>query len=279
MSVLLALLAGAGAGVAIYAALSLDSSGAAGWLSRRRGPSLPTFGRVVERLDAAAPAGLAALLRRADWKDGPGRFLAGVLLATGALAALTGVAVAILVGVSAAPLAALVAGALPPLLAVRGLTVAARRRRDRLAAELAVLLELLSVELTAGTAVVPALEAVLALTGGPLAADIRTQLIGSRVAGSRPLDERLNQLAGRLGLPALEALATILGLSREFGMAVSPGVRTLAADLVRERRHDVIASSRRALNRVLIPAGVGVLLPFMSILLFPAVMTLLGSLR
>lgn len=279
MTALLAILAGGSFGLASYAALSGGGRGAASWLKPAGRRGLPSGQAVFERLDAAAPASLRTMLLRAGWPDGPGRFLAGMALLTVAPAVLAGVAGAVLFGPAAAPVGAVLAAALAPLLAARTLRSAIRRRSERLAAELAALLELLSVELSAGTPVVPALEAVLALSDGALAADIRAELIGSRVAGGAQLDERMNRLAARHGLPALEAFATILSLGREFGMAVSPGVRALAEDLVRERRHQVIASSRRALNRVLIPAGVGVLLPFMSILLFPAVITLLGSLR
>ena len=108
---------------------------------------------------------------------------------------------------------------------------------------------------------------------------MRAQLIGSRVAGSASLDGRLAALGDRLGLPALHSLAMILGLSRDYGSGVGEGVRALAADLRRARRRRVIEVSRAALNRVLIPAAVGVLLPFMAILLFPAVAVLVRSLR
>jgi hypothetical protein len=74
-------------------------------------------------------------------------------------------------------------------------------------------------------------------------------------------------------------MAMILGLSRDYGSGVGQGIRALAADLRRARRRHVIQVSRGALNRVLVPAAVGVLLPFMAILLFPAVAVLTRSLR
>ena len=50
-----------------------------------------------------------------------------------------------------------------------------------------------------------------------------------------------------------------------------------AAELRREERRSLIAASRRALNRILVPAALGVLAPFMGILLYPALTTLVGS--
>jgi len=153
----------------------------------------------------------------------------------------------------------------------------AGRRRERLLGQLIPLLELVSLELSGGAPPMLALEGVLARSRSELAAELRLQLIGSRVAGSAAFDARVAALGERLGLPALQSLAMILGLSRDYGSGVGQGVRALAADLRRARRRRLIEISRSALNRVLIPAAIGVLLPFMAILLFPAISVLLRS--
>ena len=62
----------------------------------------------------------------------------------------------------------------------------------------------------------------------------------------------------------IPAIATILTASREYGTGVTQGVRALAADLRRQQRRELIAHSRRALNHVLFPAAIGVLLPFLD---------------
>jgi hypothetical protein len=80
-------------------------------------------------------------------------------------------------------------------------------------------------------------------------------------------------------MPAVASLATILAASREYGTGVVQGVRALATDLRRAQRRALIAHSRRALNHVLLPAAVGVLLPFLAILMFPAVTALQHNLR
>ena len=145
--------------------------------------------------------------------------------------------------------------------------------------ELGPILELVSLELSAGAPPMLALEAVLGRARSELSVAMRAQLIGSRVAGSASFDGRLAMLGDRLELPALHSMAMILGLSRDYGSGVGQGIRALAADLRRARRRHVIQVSRGALNRVLVPAAVGVLLPFMAILLFPAVAVLTRSLR
>ena len=152
-------------------------------------------------------------------------------------------------------------------------------RRRRLTAQLGPLLELLSLELSSGAAPGPALEAVLRRLDGDLAGELRVAVAATIGPGTSSLDQRLVELGDRFGIPALLSLAGIIATSREYGSSLSPGVRALAAELRRARRRYVIADSRRALNRVLVPSAVGVLAPFMAILLYPAITTLSHSLR
>jgi len=114
---------------------------------------------------------------------------------------------------------------------------------------------------------------------GDLATDLRRLLIASQLTGSASFESRLVEYSERLESPAIGSLATILASSREYGTGVVQSVRTLAADLRRAQRRELIAHSRRALNHVLLPAAVGVLLPFLAVLMFPAVTTLQRSLR
>ncbi len=202
----------------------------------------------------------------------------------GALAALgSGAAAAVAVALLRDPQSGLAAGA-ATMVAVVGLLAnrlvrAAQVRRELLLGQLGPILELVSLELSGGAPPMLALEAVLGRARSELSMAIRAQLIGSRVAGSASFDGRLAMLGDRLELPALHSMAMILGLSRDYGSGVGQGIRALAADLRRARRRHVIEVSRGALNRVLVPAAVGVLLPFMAILLFPAVAVLMRSLR
>ena len=282
-------LAGAAGGCGALLTLALlapgRAPGAREWLARRSGAR---DGIALAELARSAQASaayqslrrrLALRLEQAGRRQAPED--AGAL---GALAAiLSGGAAAVAVTLLSDPLSGLVAG-LGVAVAVIGLLAhqllrAAHIRRELLLGQLGPILELVSLELSGGAPPMLALEAVLGRTRSELAAAMRAQLIGSRVAGSASFDGRLTMLGDRLELPALHSMAMILGLSRDYGSGVGQGIRALAADLRRARRRRVIELSRGALNRVLVPAAVGVLLPFMAILLFPAVAVLMRSLR
>jgi len=257
---------------------------AAAWLQRRRAP---TGGKSQRSLPAAWRAhhtwvGLRervdSLLARAGWHETPERFVTLAVAAAGA----AGLAGAGLGGLrdpaTAAALGALgLAGG--AFLAWQRLLGAARARRGRLLAELAPTLELMSLELSGGNSPHGAIAAVTARTDGELSRELRRVLAAASVSGSGSFEARLATLADRLDLPPLAALAAVMATSRDYGSGVGHGVRALAVDLRRAQRRHVIATSRRALTRVLLPAGVGVLLPFMAILLFPAVTALAASFR
>jgi len=274
---------GAVVGVAILA--PARTPGAREWMSRRDGTGPDrSVADLVRTVRASLPyrslrGRLAARLEQAGRAEPP-EVAAGLAV----LAALGGGALAaVAVTVLSDPPSGLAAGAatsvaVVALLAHR-LARAARARRELLLGQLGPILELVSLELSAGAPPMLALEAVLGRARSELSVAMRAQLIGSRVAGSASFDGRLAMLGDRLELPALHSMAMILGLSRDYGSGVGQGIRALAADLRRARRRRVIELSRGALNRVLVPAAVGVLLPFMAILLFPAVAVLMGSLR
>lgn len=251
-------------------------------------------GGVVRHLDAAlaqqARDGLrggrpAALRRRfeleiarAGWNDTPQRV---ATLAVALSAALSALGLSTIVVADAGTAASLAAGG-----AIAGtasvwfvLRNAAGRRRTRLTRELAPLLELFVLELGGGGSALSALGSVTMQVDGELAAELRRLLIASQLSGSASFEFRLRAYAETMQIPALGSLATILTASREYGTAVTQGVRALAADLRRHQRRELIAHSRRALNHVLFPAAIGVLLPFLAILLFPAVTSLQRNLR
>jgi pilus assembly protein TadC len=162
---------------------------------------------------------------------------------------------------------------------VFALRSAIARRRRRIEGELAPLLELFTLELGGGGSALSALGSVAMQVQGDLATDLRRLLIASQLTGSASFESRLVEYSERLESPAIGSLATILASGREYGTGVVQSVRTLAADLRRAQRRELIAHSRRALNHVLLPAAVGVLLPFLAVLMFPAVTTLQRSLR
>ena len=270
-----ALLAGAVAAGVCFACAAL----AAGRdLQTSFGPTVSRVAGVRPRHLLAARRRLEAEIQRAGWMDSPERVVALALVAAGVLGALGLSTAAVLSPPTATALAAVGGGA---GLGGVGLALhsAVSGRRRRLNRELAPLLELFVLELAGGGSALSALGSVTMQLDGELAAEVRRLLIASQVAGSASFEARLREHADRLRLPALGSLATVLTASREYGTGVTQGVRALAADLRRQQRRELIAHSRRALNHVLFPAAIGVLLPFLAILLFPAVSQLQGNLR
>lgn len=244
--------------------------------------------RLLDRLAAPAVANalnmrparawLAGDLDRAGWRESPER-LTAFAVALAACLAVLGASIGAALPPGGSALACglgILAGLGFPLLALRS---AIARRRRRLEGELVPLLELFTLELSGGGGAVSALGSVTMQVQGELAADLRRLLIASQVAGSATFESRLVEYSERLDIHAIGSLATILAAGREYGTGVVPGVRALATDLRRAQRRELIAHSRRALNQVLVPAAVGVLLPFLAVLMFPAVTALQRNLR
>ena len=227
---------------------------------------------------ANARGWLVAAIGRAGWRESPERLAALTAISSGGLAAL-GLSTVVVVSPGTATALALL-GALTGIGAVAyALMSAITARRRRLTRELAPLLELFVLELGGGGSAMSALGSVTMQVDSEVATELRRLLIAAHVSGSATFEARLREYSDRLRLPALASLATVLTASREFGTGVTQGVRALAADLRRAQRRELIAHSRRALNHVLFPAAIGVLLPFLAILLFPAITTLQRNLR
>ncbi len=217
-------------------------------------------------------------LERAGWRESPERVTVFAIALSACLAVLGASTVTVVPSGSAGAICVvgIVSGFGLPLLALRS---AIARRRRRMEGELAPLLELFTLELGGGGSALSALGSVTVQVRGELASDLRRLLIAAQVVGSASFESRLVEYSERLEIPAIGSLATILASSREYGTGVVQGVRTLATDLRRAQRRELIAHSRRALNHVLLPAAVGVLLPFLAVLMFPAVTALQRNLR
>ena len=234
------------------------------WASR-----MPAAFALASRISAARSV-LSLAIERGGWRESPQRV---------AVIAMTSTASIAVVASALSPLLsfpAFIAGCAACALMLNSAIV---RRRSRLLGELVPLLELFTLELSGGGSALAALGSVSVQVESELARDLRRMLIASQVAGSASFEARLLDYSERLDLPSVGTLATILAASRDYGTAASQGVRALATDLRRAQRRELIASSRRALNNVLLPAAVAVLLPFLGILMFPAVSVLQASLR
>ena len=266
-----ALVAGGCACIAV-AAIGYRGTGLNLSLPRRRETLISAFHV------AAALRRLSDSLDRAGWRESPERVITFGAAAATCVAVLFGTAASALSATSAAALALVgFLGACGTCVLV--LSSAIERRQRRLSGELVPILELFTLELSGGGSALSALGSVTVQIDCELATDLRRMLIASQVAGSPSFESRLLEHSDHLEIPALGSLATILAASREYGTGTSQGVRALATDLRRTQRRELIAHSRHALNNVLLPAAVGVLLPFLGVLMFPAVSVLQRSLR
>jgi Flp pilus assembly protein TadB len=209
-------------------------------------------------------------LERAGRREAPER----VLLAAFAIAACVG-----LLGAAVSAVVAIFGFVGTWVWLVLTLNGIVTKRRRRLSGELVPLLELFTLELSGGGSALSALGSVCVQVESGLAIDLRRMLIALQVAGSAPFEARLIEYAEETEIPALSSLATILAASRDYGTAASQGIRALATDLRRAQRRELIAQSRRALNNVLLPSAIAVLLPFLGVLMFPAVSVLQRSLH
>ena len=256
---------------------------ATAWLERRRhaqpSPSTEMAGRWSRTLAiTGVHASLVDLVERAGWKESPER-LSALAVGLSMCMAVIGAASGSMLGLAAAPVLAGIGLASGLGLCSLVLRTAIAARRRRLAAELIPLLELFTLELGGGGSALSALGTVSIKLQGELASDVRRLLLTSQVVGSSPFETRLMRYSEQLDIPAIASLATILAASREYGTGALQGVRALAMDLRHAQRRELIAHSRRALNHVLLPAGVGVLLPFLGVVMFPAVTALQRNLH
>jgi Flp pilus assembly protein TadB len=218
----------------------------------------------------AARRRLARDIKRAGWRESPERIAVSAIAMSLCLGTF---------GAAVSPVVAFLGLIAGPAAFAAMLNAAVAKRRRRFSEELVPLLELFTLELSGGGSALGALGSVCVQVESELANDLRRMLIASHVAGSASFEARLIEYAEEHEIAALSSLATIVAASRDYGTAASQGVRALAADLRRAQRRELIAQSRRALNNVLLPAAVAVLLPFLGVLMFPAVSVLQRSLR
>lgn len=253
------------------------------WLERRRRPeatqSIQPPGPWSRALAITGMhSRLEDIVERAGWNESPER-VSAFAVGLSACSSVVGAASASILGWGGAPVLGAIGLACGIGLCSLVVRTAIASRRRRLATELIPLLELFTLELSGGGSALSALGMVSTKLQGDLARDLRRLLIASQVVGSAPFESRLLRYSEHLDLPPIASLATILAASREYGTGALQGVRALATDLRHAQRRELIAHSRKALNHVLLPAGVGVLLPFLAVVMFPAVTALQRNLR
>jgi Flp pilus assembly protein TadB len=230
---------------------------ATGWLALAGG-HLPRDVRDKVRQD----------LDRAGYQLGAEELLGRLLAAEGASLALG----TLLVLAISLPVQLLMVVALPPLLVAGAVQRSVRRRRTSILGELPLLVDLMALEQAGGgVGARRAMELVVARSGGPAAAILRDCLTRSATPGSPPLDGELERAAVNIRVAALAALAAVVRIQRAEGIATGAPLGNLARGLRDRQRDRVTEQGRRALVAMLLPVAACILLPFILIVLFPAI--------
>ncbi|HVA21963.1 MAG TPA: type II secretion system F family protein [Candidatus Micrarchaeia archaeon] len=205
--------------------------------------------------------------------------------AAGAVAGGAAAVAAVLVAVAALgwavfplPVAVAAVAAVPGLAAAE-LVQRGRRRRRTVLGQLPILADLMVLEQTGGgIGFRRALEEVVTQVGGLASDSLLDCLTQSALTGGAHLDERIDALATELSLSPLASLATVARLQRTEGAAVGPVLRQLAATLRDQQRDALLAAGKRQVVQMLLPTGLCILLPFIALVLYPALARLLGAL-
>jgi Flp pilus assembly protein TadB len=141
-----------------------------------------------------------------------------------------------------------------------------RRRREAISRKLPLAVDLLGVALAAGAAPSSALEAVVAATDGPLAAELRAAEHGLRL-GRDPV--RVWQEVGRR--PGLAALGRAMARAVETGASVSDALHRLADDLHGAAGLEAESQARAVGVRATAPMGLCLLPAFAVVGVVPLV--------
>ena len=207
-------------------------------------------------------------LDRAGYELGAEELL-GRLIATEAAVL---VLVALLVLDTSLPVQFLSVVAAPPLIVAGALQRSVRRRRASILGEMPLLVDLMALEQAGGgVGARRAMELVVARSAGPAASIIRDCLTRSATPGSPPLDGELERAAAQYRVAALAALAAVVRIQRAEGIATGAPLGNLARGLRDRQRDRVTEEGRRALVAMLLPVAACILLPFILIVLFPAI--------
>jgi len=147
----------------------------------------------------------------------------------------------------------------------------AGRRRRAILDQLPILVDLMALE-QGGGGVGPraAIELVVSRLEGDAAMLLRNCLTSSATAGTPQLDRQLEVAGTQLDISALSALAAAVRIQREEGVSTSSPLGQLARGLRDRQRDELLTRGRKALVTMLLPVALCILLPFVVIILYPA---------
>ncbi|MEA2223271.1 MAG: tight adherence protein [Solirubrobacteraceae bacterium] len=226
---------------------------------------------------------IARIARRAGLRSAPGDLEARIAAAGAPLGLAVGDVIALKgAGAVGALLFALpVAGALPGRLAVAALVAApvagffapelalrrlARARGERIAGELADVLDLLRVAMAAGLPAGRAMGEVGRRMRGVLAAEL--DAAAARMQLGAPRAEALRELVARCPCAGVATLASAIARADRHGAPLAPALEALAAEARAEQARRVRDAAARAAPKIQL---------VVALVLVPAVMLLLGA--
>jgi len=147
----------------------------------------------------------------------------------------------------------------------------AGRRRRAILDQLPILVDLMALEQGGGgVGARAAIELVVSRLDGEAAMLLRNCLASSATAGTPQLDRQLEGAGTQLDISALSALAAAVRIQREEGVSTSSPLGQLARGLRDRQRDELLTRGRRALVTMLLPVALCILLPFVIIILYPA---------
>jgi tight adherence protein C len=153
----------------------------------------------------------------------------------------------------------------------------ATRRQERVGAHVPDLVELLVATTDAGLTPPVALRRSAEVLGGPLREELA--LVVDEIDLGVAWREALARLVERTGVPSLRRLVTALGRSQRLGTSVRAALRTVADDLLAERRVRAEEVARRAPVKMLFPLVFLILPAFLLLTVGPVLLATIRSLH
>ncbi|GAA4871154.1 pilus assembly protein TadB [Saccharopolyspora cebuensis] len=282
LAVLLGLAFGAGLAAAFLAALPEAKLHLPAALERTHGGTSPATSAVVTGLTDRAARSTHPWIRlpEADLdvlELSPSRYttqrLRGAALgaAIGTALGLLGAAADLASG-ALVPLAALAGAGLGGMLPYFQLRDRAQQRRDSYRRVLAVYLDLVAQERSAGRAATPALREAAEASDHPLLLRIRATVLHAHRLGRTPWDA-LRDLGTRLKVPELVDVADLADTAAD-GAAIATSLHTKAASLRHAALSDDTAEANRRSERLTLPVSL-LMVAFLGLVLYPTTAQLL----
>lgn len=302
----LAVLAGLGAGLGLWLLVSLTprlsrpnlvgrvapyvvdvSADARELLDRRPADPLPVFGVLLEPIASRIRRGLDAMLggreliarrlRQAGLDSSPDAFRSRQLVWATSAAAIGVVAALALGGVPSVPLAAKAAFVF--VAAIAGFTGrdyllqrAARARVARMTKELPVVLEFLTLSLSAGEGILDAIRRVARISHGELAAELAS--VAYEVSSGLPLGSSLERLAVQLDVPPLTRAVEQITGALDRGTPLAEVLRAQAQDARDDAKRELLELSGKKEVAMLVPLVFLILPITIAIAIFPGLFVL-----